>query len=107
MEGGGASRGYELLLAHCEVRETPDAERADSFERLTDSIGGGLARLLVSALSGDPGVQPPADPHQTGAPRGGALTLRLGLCAQRSPRRGRSGQLVAGPVFAVVADDEE
>jgi hypothetical protein len=50
MEAGAASRGYELLLAHCEALETPDAERTDSFERLTDSIGGGLARLLVSAL---------------------------------------------------------
>jgi hypothetical protein len=61
MEAGAASRGYELLLAHCEVLETPDAEQADSFERLTDSIGGGLARLLVSALSGDHGMQPHAD----------------------------------------------
>jgi hypothetical protein len=57
MEAGAASRGHELLLAHCEVLESERDERPSSFERLADSIGGRLAKLLVSALAGDHGMR--------------------------------------------------
>jgi hypothetical protein len=57
MEAGAASRGHELLLAHCEVLAPVDDERPSSFERLVDSIGGRLAKLLVTALAGDHGMR--------------------------------------------------
>ena len=57
MEAGAAARGHELLLAHCEVLAAVDPARPSSFERLADSIGGPLARLLVFALSGDHGMR--------------------------------------------------
>jgi hypothetical protein len=63
MEAAAGSRGYELLLAHCELLETLDAERSSSFERLTASVGGRLARLLVSALAGDHRMQPQREQH--------------------------------------------
>jgi hypothetical protein len=56
MEAGTVSRGSQLLLAHCEALEAHDAERASGYERLTDSVGGRLAKLLVFALSGDHGM---------------------------------------------------
>ena len=49
------------MLAHCEVLESFGDERQSSFERLTDSIGGNLAKLLVFALSGDHGMRPRRD----------------------------------------------
>jgi len=57
MEAGAAARGHELLLAHCEVLDSVAVDRQSSFERLADSIGGPLARLLVFALSGDHGMR--------------------------------------------------
>jgi hypothetical protein len=57
MEVGAASRGPELLLAHCEALAPLDEERPSSLERLADSIGSRLAALLVSALSGDHGMR--------------------------------------------------
>jgi hypothetical protein len=61
MEAGAVSRGSELLLAHCEVLDSFSDERPSSYERLTDSIGGRLAKLLVFALSGDHGMRPRRD----------------------------------------------
>jgi len=57
MEAGAAARGHELLLAHCELLDSVAVDRQSSFERLADSIGGPLARLLVFALSGDHGMR--------------------------------------------------
>jgi hypothetical protein len=57
MEAGAASRGHELLLAHCAVLAPDRDERPSSFERLADTVGGRLARLLVFALSGDHGMR--------------------------------------------------
>jgi hypothetical protein len=64
MKVGAASRGSELLLAHCEALGTLDDVRPSSYERLADSIGGPLARLLVFALSGDHGMRPRRDRGQ-------------------------------------------
>ncbi len=58
MKVGAASRGSELLLAHCEALEPLDEPRPSSYERLADSIGGPLAKLLVFALAGDHGMRP-------------------------------------------------
>ena len=57
MKAGAASRGSELLLAHCEALDILDDVRPSSFERLMDSIGGKLAKLLVFALAGDHGMR--------------------------------------------------
>ena len=57
MEAAAAARGYELLLARCGVLDSVAVDRQSSFERLADSIGGPLARLLVFALSGDHGMR--------------------------------------------------
>jgi hypothetical protein len=57
MEAGAASRGHELLLAHCEMLAPVDEERPSSFERLVDSVGSRLAALLVAALAGDHGMR--------------------------------------------------
>lgn len=57
MEAGAAARGNELLLAHCDVLEPFDDKRPSSFERLAGSIGDSLAKMLVSALSGDHGMR--------------------------------------------------
>jgi hypothetical protein len=42
-------RGQGLLLAHCAVVAD---ERRSAYSRLEEEVGGPLARLLVSALSG-------------------------------------------------------
>jgi hypothetical protein len=57
MSAGTASRGNERLVAHCEALEPLSKERPSSFDRLVDTIGGRLARLLVFALAGDHGMR--------------------------------------------------
>ena len=59
MVRGVGSRGNELLLAHCELLDADEHERAGSYERLASAIGAELARLLVYALSDDPGRRTP------------------------------------------------
>ena len=44
-------RGYELLLEHCAALTRADTARTPAFERLEETLGGELARLLLVALA--------------------------------------------------------
>ena len=44
-------RGYELLLEHCAVVARATSARTPAFERLEETLGGELTRLLVVALA--------------------------------------------------------
>ena len=44
-------RGYELLLEHCAVLTRATSARTPAFERLEETLGGELTRLLVVALA--------------------------------------------------------
>jgi hypothetical protein len=42
-------RGYELLLEHCAALTRVSSARTPAFERLEQTLGGELTRLLVVA----------------------------------------------------------
>jgi len=44
-------RGYDLLLEHCAVLARATSARTPAFERLEETLGGELTRLLVVALA--------------------------------------------------------
>jgi hypothetical protein len=44
-------RGYELLLEHCAALTRVSSARTPAFERLEQTLGGELTRLLVVALA--------------------------------------------------------
>ena len=44
-------RGYELLLEHCAALTRISSARTPAFERLEQTLGGELTRLLVVALA--------------------------------------------------------
>jgi hypothetical protein len=44
-------RGYELLLEHCAALTRASTARTPAFERLEQTLGGELTRLLVVALA--------------------------------------------------------
>jgi hypothetical protein len=44
-------RGYELLLEHCAALTRVSSARTPAFERLEETLGGDLTRLLVVALA--------------------------------------------------------
>jgi hypothetical protein len=44
-------RGYELLLEHCSALTRTSSARTPAFERLEQTLGGDLTRLLVVALA--------------------------------------------------------
>ena len=44
-------RGSELLLEHCAALTRVSAPRTSAFERLEETLGGELTRLLVVALA--------------------------------------------------------
>ena len=46
-----SERGYELLLEHCAALTRVPSERTPAFERLEETLGGDLTRLLVVALA--------------------------------------------------------
>ena len=52
-------RGASLLLAHCNAVVD---DRPNAYSRLTDQIGGELARLLVFALVGPQGRRGSSSP---------------------------------------------
>lgn len=44
-------RGYELLLEHCTALTRTSSARTPASERLEQTLGGDLTRLLVVALA--------------------------------------------------------
>jgi len=46
-----SERGYELLLEHCAALTRISSARTPAFERLEETLGGDLTRLLVVALA--------------------------------------------------------
>ena len=44
-------RGFELLLEHCAALTRVSPARTPAFERLEETLGGDLTRLLVVALA--------------------------------------------------------
>ncbi|HYZ19429.1 MAG TPA: hypothetical protein VE615_07785 [Gaiellaceae bacterium] len=52
------TRGLGLILEHCARLNASDHVRPSAALRLEQLVGGDLARLLVSALSGDHAGRP-------------------------------------------------
>jgi hypothetical protein len=54
-QAGG--RGTDLLLQHCAALGRSSESRPSPYQRLSAALGDELARMLINALTGEPGVR--------------------------------------------------